>query len=462
MTSAKVSLHPSPIKASAPVRAGQKITPWIDGVPFFTRLQEAMREAQHSVWFVVSFLQPGFCFPDGTSFWDQLDECVERGVDVRVLFWRNPAFFSASHVFQGDEAELAFLRERTTRWKARWDSSGEDAGHCHHQKFWLVDVGTPSEVGFVGGMVFSNSTLDTPSHSGSSPKHDVCVELQGSCLQELVDTFLLRWNHPCRDSNSPAFWPSPELCDDLPPHTVSQEDKGEHIGQISRTMRAEQWPGLERGENSIFAQMSQAIMEAREWIYIESQHPGEAHLLEMLLHACERGVQVLYIVPGQPMEAIAHEKHKVNAWQTSSSSPQPRYVGEFHLLQRLAKQPTFTMASLVRNAGGFESEIYVHAKVCFVDGVWGTCGSANLVNLSFHGLHSELNLSFWSASLVDSFVRALWEEHTHFAFGQTSLDDALQQTIALARKNREKRLRGESWTGHLVALDSALYPLERF
>jgi hypothetical protein len=42
------------------------------------------------------------------------------------------------------------------RWRARWDSSGGDAQHCHHQKAFVVDAGQPGSVAFVGGMPLQN------------------------------------------------------------------------------------------------------------------------------------------------------------------------------------------------------------------------------------------------------------------------------------------------------------------
>jgi phosphatidylserine/phosphatidylglycerophosphate/cardiolipin synthase-like enzyme len=62
-----------------PPRDGNAVTPWIDGLPFYTRLAAAFRAARRQIWAIVSFIQPGFCFPDGTDWWDLLDECAGRG-----------------------------------------------------------------------------------------------------------------------------------------------------------------------------------------------------------------------------------------------------------------------------------------------------------------------------------------------------------------------------------------------
>ena len=150
---------PAAVGGPYPLRGGNQVVPWIDGLPFYTRLAAAFRAARRRIWAIVSFIEPEFRFPDGTAWWDLLDECVARGVEVRVLFWRNPRFFKTAHVFLGGAADREFLARRGAAWAGRWDSSGDVPGHCHHQKAFVIDAEEDGALAFVGGMVLSHATL---------------------------------------------------------------------------------------------------------------------------------------------------------------------------------------------------------------------------------------------------------------------------------------------------------------
>ena len=80
---------PFSASGSYPVRSGNLVHPLIDGEPAFRRICEAVEAARHSVWVTVAFIRPGFRMPDDRgTFFDLLDRAKERGLDVRVIFWR--------------------------------------------------------------------------------------------------------------------------------------------------------------------------------------------------------------------------------------------------------------------------------------------------------------------------------------------------------------------------------------
>jgi phosphatidylserine/phosphatidylglycerophosphate/cardiolipin synthase-like enzyme len=125
---------PFPTLASYPTRTGNIVRPLVDGVPAFRRICEAIEEARHSIWLTVTFFAPEFQMPDGRgSIFDVLDHAVERGLDVRVLFWRpNPESSRYGRTFPGSHADRSLLRARGSRFRARWDRAGE--AFCQHQK----------------------------------------------------------------------------------------------------------------------------------------------------------------------------------------------------------------------------------------------------------------------------------------------------------------------------------------
>ncbi|MBI4763178.1 MAG: hypothetical protein HY787_01050 [Deltaproteobacteria bacterium] len=134
---------------SYPLRFGNRIIPLIDGAPAFRRICEAVEQARHSLWVTVAFLEPEFQMPGGRgSFFDVLDRAKERGLDVRVIFWRSE--WAADHHFHGSPEHRHFLSSRGSTFLARWDRL--EKTWCHHQKSWLIDAGQDSEVAFVGGI----------------------------------------------------------------------------------------------------------------------------------------------------------------------------------------------------------------------------------------------------------------------------------------------------------------------
>ncbi|MDP7571961.1 MAG: hypothetical protein QF391_10185, partial [Myxococcota bacterium] len=81
----------------------------------FGRIAQAVEAARHSVWVTVAFIEREFRFPDGRgSLLDLLDAAARRGLDARVLFWRDPKvedLVSDSQIFSGSPAEWAALAE---------------------------------------------------------------------------------------------------------------------------------------------------------------------------------------------------------------------------------------------------------------------------------------------------------------------------------------------------------------
>ena len=131
---------PIATSGSYPIRAGNTVSPLVDGEPAFGRICEAVEAAQHSVWVTVAFLAPDFQMPgEHGSFFDVLDRAQARGLDVRVIFWRHNllATLDPDAHFPGTEDQRRFLQERGSRFLARWDQA--HGNYCQHQKSWLVD-----------------------------------------------------------------------------------------------------------------------------------------------------------------------------------------------------------------------------------------------------------------------------------------------------------------------------------
>lgn len=481
-------------QASYPAREGHHVEVWAGEIAFYEHLLRAMRAAKRSVWVAVSFIHRSFRFPGGERWWDVLDELAAKGVEVRVLFWRNPRFFSRANVIQGDAEDLAWLKARNTRWLVRWDSSGDDAQHCHHQKLWLIDAGgaEPTQkdapmrspegdegegaVAYVGGMVKTRTDLveRVRERGGQEGRYDVTLALQGPAVADVAQNFIQRWNQAATDAASPSPWPDEVTAGPILAPPVTPKPTGAVRVQVLRTIKA----GLyrpsssarrplklwEQGETSIWRAYRAAFQAARRTIYLENQHPGEERLLKLLVEALHRGVKVLLIVPGEPMPAIVTEKNRADEARRRGPGQGTRYSEVFETLRDLSKTPDFTMAKLVKPAPwepqGRE-EVYVHAKVCVVDGRWATIGSANFVDLSMEANHTELNVAYWgdeAQKTLERLISGHGGAQNKLAARHLTPDEAwVTHAQALARANATRLLAGEPLQGALVALNPARY-----
>lgn len=452
---------------SYPRRAGNQAIPWIDGVPFYNRLAAAFRAAKTRIWAIVSFIEPEFRFPDETPWWVLLAEAQARGVDVRVLFWRNPGFSKTAHVFLGDTRERALLQEWDARWAARWDSSGDDPTHCHHQKAYVVDGLGEDPIAFIGGMVLSHATLAMPGHHHGHEKHDAFLELRGPAVADAEHNFVQRWNLARQDLAAPP-WPDAVRAGPLPWPDRVPGSCGEVDVQLARTLRRDCYSGV-AGEATILEHYRDAFGSATRTIYLENQHPGQHELLLLLADALARGVLVVMIVPGEPMAAIYRARAEVEALMGVGRASEHRYGPTFLALAALGDHPGFTLAALARSdadadadadsSGWRHREIYTHAKLCIVDGEWLTLGSANFVDLSLDADHTELNATVWGAATAMPLLRSLCSEHTDQDLHELDDRDALARLAELARASRASLIAGGPVLGGCYALEPARYPL---
>ncbi len=454
-----------------PRRDGNEVTAWIDGVPFYQRLAAAFRAATTRIWVIISFVEPHFCFPDGTPWWQLLNEANARGVDVRVLFWRNPEFFKTQHVFLGDWRDRERLKKWGVKWAARWDSSGGDRHHCHHQKAYVVDGLTAEPIAFVGGMVLSHATLAEPGHHRGLEKHDAFWELRGPVAADAEHNFVQRWNDAAQVPEAPP-WPNAQTAGDLPYPNRLPASCGDATVQLCRTIK----PGAYRqnvpavgaevfatsdGESTILEHYRGAFAAATKTIYIENQHPGQRELLLLLARALRRGVRVVMVVPGIPMAAIYKAAAEVDA--LGENWAQHRYGPTFQALAALGAFTNFTLVALCRSDkagdGWTHREIYTHAKLCIVDGCWATLGSANFVDLSLDADHSELNASVWGEATAYPLLRTLMGEHTDTDCGGLSDCEALELMATRSRESRASVAEGGPVVGGCYALEPSRYGL---
>lgn len=438
---------------SYPMRPGNLVQPLVDGVPTFQRIGEAIEGARHSIWLTVTFFASDFCFPDGRgSLFDVLDRGVERGLDVRVLFWRpNPESSRYGRTFPGSQADRDVLDSRGSRFRIRWDRAA--AAFCQHQKSWVIDAGWPSETAFVGGINLTAAALGSPGHLGGGQRHDVYVEVIGPSATDVQHNFVQRWNEASEREKEDGNW----ACDSgdvLPFPARPSEPRGSSTVQIQRMLHPGRYTDghptpdgtsfdVAAGERSILEQYERAIDAARRTIYVENQAIPIPAVADRLNHALERGVDVVLLVPAIPEDHVY------------AARLDPRRRALFNGLEALGRHQNFLLTGIAgRDAEGGRGATYVHAKLMLVDDAWATIGSCNLHSNSLSG-HSEMNVSIWDSAVVHELRCTLLAEHLGVDTAQ--LDD--RAALRLYRRvAHENGLKGESRDFNWQSLAFALSP----
>ncbi len=433
---------PAANAASYPARHGNLVRPLIDGIPAFGRISDAIENALHSIWLTVAFFVPDFRFPNGESLFEALDRAVQRGLDVRVIFWRpNAESYHFGSTFAGTAADREMLRLRGSRFRARWDRAHRT--YCQHQKCWVIDAGYGSETTFVGGINLSALAMESPGHRNGGKRHDVYVEVSGPAATDICHNFVQRWNEASdRDEADGSWCNSPADVMRFPERLSAPQ--GPSLVQVQRMVSpgrytddhaapdASPYP-IRDGERSILEQYVSAIDAARSSIYIENQALPVPEIAARIEAAVNRGIDVVIVVPAEACRD-SDAGFQTTPWRS---------------LQNCDNLTVATLSGPRRTGGG---AIYVHSKLMLVDDAWATIGSCNLHQWSLGG-HTEINAAIWDADVVRMLRHQLLFEH--LAEDVRSLDDrqALRRFRYLALANRKRVERGSScWQGLAIAI----------
>lgn len=439
-----------------PTRRGNQIQPWIDGEPAFRRICAAIEAAEQRVWATITFMWPAFRMPEGRgTALDVLERAAQRGIDVRLLFWR-PDEQTAKHrqnAFWGAPAHFDLLAEQYPHLKIRWDRA--HPGYCQHQKTWLIDAHEPAATAFVGGINLNPHSVVAPGHNGQGHNHDVYVEIAGPAVVDVHHNFVQRWNEASERSCADGCWGNDSHMELAFP-TATPPTCGAVLVQIQRTIHAgrytcEQPPPqgaafpIAAGEQSNLAQYCQAIRQARRTIYLENQYVEVPEIVAALHDALARGVAVVLLLPAIPDLASP----------TVVSPERAAFLAE---RARLAVYDHFTLCGIAGlDDAGRRQPVYVHAKLMLIDDEWATVGSCNLHHYSLFG-NSELNAAFQHSATVRALRVELFQEH--LAVDTSAMDDvsALHLFRQIATQNRQRHAVGDAdWQGLAFRLNVETY-----
>lgn len=445
---------------SYPTRAGNRVRPLIDGIPAFRRICESIESAQRRVWATITFMWPSFEMPDGRgTALDVFEAAAQRGIDVRLIFWRPDIEKHRHNAFWGSAEQIELLMTRHPHISIRWDRAAP--GYCQHQKTWLIDAGEDWATGFVGGINLNPNSLVPPGHDhvhtrAEPQNHDVYVEVCGPVVADVQHNFVQRWNEASeRVGDSGCFGNRGR--EDLSFPSRVPPDCGSACVQIQRTTHKGRYGNghppidgqtfdIADGERTNLDQYCAAIDAAMRTIYIENQYLEAPPIVSALNAALRRGVEILVVLPVMPDYGLRSIEMSVErrAFLASRSA--------------LSRHDNFTLCGLAAvDANAQRTPVYVHSKVMIVDGEFVTVGSCNLHHYSLYG-NGELNVAVQDPDTASTIMAALFGEH--IANDVSGLDDlgAVRLFKQSARRNRGLDERGEpSWQGLAFSMDMPTY-----
>ncbi|GAB3686808.1 phospholipase D family protein [Saccharopolyspora tripterygii] len=406
---------------------GNLAHPLIDGAEYFPRLVTELSdvhagdEVYFSAWVVDQDKQLD---GDGTSLREKLSRVLRDGASVHALLWR--PFLDLDHDLVSANRDFAApLREMGAN--VLLDQRVRPAG-CHHQKFFVIrrPRRPETDIAFLGGIDPCPSRMDDDEHRGDSDVqpsidserygrqpgwHDAHLQVRGPAVDDIEHCFRERWQdvsaHPrgpfsrLRRHFNTVGPPARELPGQLPPPPPA----GPHLVQLLRTYPKKRPPYLfaKDGERSVATGYAKALRHARRLVYVEDRFLWSPMVAEAFASALRREpeLRLVAVVPAHPEKGGTVEVATCSAAQDNA-------------------------LKLLYDAGGdrvdiFELEndrglpTYLHSKVCVMDYIWATVGSANLNRRSWT-YDSELTaavLDGWQTASV--FARELrlrlWREH---------------------------------------------------
>jgi cardiolipin synthase len=326
--------------------AGNRVTTLLNGDQVFPAMLDAIRGARRSITFETYIYWSGEV---GRQFAEALSERARAGVKTHVLLdWVGSGKMEASMLDDMEQAGVEIVRYRPLRWY-----NLDRLNNRTHRKLLIVD----GIVGFTGGIGVADHWLG----NAQSPDHwrDSHFRAEGPVVAQLQAAFMDNWiESQGRILDGPDYFPP-------------LDPVGPHYAQTFRSSPSE-------GSASMRLMYLLAIAAAAKHIRIANAYfVPDSLVVDMLVQARERGVDVEIIVPGPVLDAQIVRRASRARWGP--------------LLQAGVKiyeyQPTM-----------------YHTKVMVVDDVWSSVGSTNFDDRSFR-LNDEANLNVLDAAFGAEQVR---------------------------------------------------------
>ncbi|HZT98396.1 MAG TPA: phospholipase D family protein [Ktedonobacteraceae bacterium] len=374
-----------------------------------------------------------------------LGYAVSKGVEVKVLLWDSPEFFSH---YQPQEAREQLTKVGVT---CLLDDSARGLVHhpveSLHQKISIVD-GTHAFVGGVDPLIeragefdrwdtyahfFSTPLRRTHEQTSPHPWHDAHSMIEGPAAGDVELNFRQRWNDVVQRHQLDKSLLVPE-------HPLAPPLQSKTVVQIARTIPQHTYNFTPTGGIQGIAQLyAHAFGNIQRFVYIENQYfwlraytgldvalvgfdnPDMERNIQELAEALRRGAAMSIILPDHPNVGRAFS----DAALTLLREKAPAALTEGRI------QAFCLATSEVQETGTHYRPIYVHAKVAIVDDLWATVGSGNLNNRGMRD-DTELNVAVLDPILAHGLRLMLQAEH----LGWANDEDLFQLSRLLGRQQQ--------------------------
>jgi phosphatidylserine/phosphatidylglycerophosphate/cardiolipin synthase-like enzyme len=179
-----------------------------------------------------------------------------------------------------------------------------DQVNVWHNKMQIVrrppHDGEDGYAAYLGGCDINPNRVDTPTHAGGSPYHDVHARVTGPAVIDAMRSFAERWRYDAADAGHNPNPASGLLA--IPPEPAPGTATGPHLARIGRTYYgprgAAALPFAPSGDAGIYKTLMAALQSARDVIYIEDQYftPTD-EFLAALMAASARCRRLLILMP---------------------------------------------------------------------------------------------------------------------------------------------------------------------
>lgn len=300
----------------------------------------------------------------------------------------------------------------------------------HHQKV-LVVKGSEGLIAFVGGLDINNDRTEPVGSGHGNPQHDDHCRIVGPAAFDLLQTFILRWDHhpgsPAIDTAKGALLgraePVPAPITTPPPGSSSIP--GTCSVRIARTFNPTTGRGPARCERDIQDLLVLSIRSARRFIYIEDQYLVNRLAAVELNRAVRRLQHVTMLTTASEILVGSGEFGSGGlpcAWKMRRdfvadliAGLGPADVAKLRIFILVTPPPT-----AVPPVFGFHT--YVHAKSWVFDDELAVIGSAN-VNRRSWTHDSEVNAFVFDdarptgsgLTFAQQYRMQLWAEHLDVA-----------------------------------------------
>lgn len=256
-----------------------------------------------------------------------------------------------------------------------------------HRKIILVD----NQRAFMGGMNFGNDYLFQGPPSELGYFHDIGILIEGDVIKDTVKFYLQIWH---------LFSTEETTLMELPQNDFLLNETGIEIKTI--------YSFPNKIPNDIRQAYLKEIILAQKYIYIINLYLTDNELLEQLIAAAQRGVDVHIISTYYPGKWIESQFTRL------------LYRGYFYLITCKAKLQDY----------GIKLHHYtkynVHAKVGIIDDRWVTIGSSNLDYSSLRNA-LEVNISLYNSAFIQNLKNDLF-------FKDFTESNALDKKLSFLKK----------------------------